>query len=592
MYSKNPLYNIFRYSWEYAAGIKTAYIFVVVFSLIGNIIWLLQPVVIGRIFNEIQFATEKSNPILFIAYNVGLLIVLSIMGWIFNFISRTIENRNAFLIRKNYRQTMFERTMELPARWHKDHHSGDTIDKINKASENLFTFSSELFFIIQNFTAFVVSIIIMGLYDINPVFIALFTAAVAVYVILKFDKALIRHYKIIFKGENNIAAGIYDYISNYITIISLRLKKSAAKEIEKRSMEPYRVFLRSSILNESKWFTSSMIIEVMTAAVILLNVYVSYKNQGVIVIGTLFVLYQYLNNIGNAFDTFAWKYSETVRQNEAVMAAETINEEYDKLRLGRRYSLPRKWKTIQIKQLNFSYRQEIDSDLKVYAVTDASLSFERNMKIALIGTSGSGKSTVLSLLRGLHEPDDAKVFCDGKKLKHGLKHIHNYCTLIPQEPEIFNNTIEYNITMGVHVSEDEIEKAVKMSRLDKLISRLEKGLKTNVMERGVSLSGGEKQRLALARGFLAAKDSQFLLLDEPTSSVDIENEAEIYRNIFENFKDKVVISAVHGLHLLKEFDYIYLFKNSRIVAEGTFNDLLSDENFRVLWKNYSRENKK
>ena len=146
--------------------------------------------------------------------------------------------------------------------------------------------------------------------------------------------------------------------------------------------------------------------------------------------------------------------------------------------------------------------------------------------------------------------------------------------------------------MGVHVSEDEIEKAVKMSRLDKLISRLEKGLKTNVMERGVSLSGGEKQRLALARGFLAAKDSQFLLLDEPTSSVDIENEAEIYRNIFENFKDKVVISAVHGLHLLKEFDYIYLFKNSRIVAEGTFNDLLSDENFRVLWKNYSRENKK
>lgn len=592
MYSKNPLYNIFRYSWKYAYGIKKAYVFVIVFSLVGNTVWLLQPVVIGRIFDEIQFAAERTNPVLFVAYNMGLLVLLNFVGWIFIFFSRTLENRNAFLIRKNYRQAMFERVMELPAKWHKDHHSGDTIDKINKASENLFSFSSELFLIIQNLTTFIVSVIIMGLYDINPIFIAFFAASVAVFVIMKFDRILIRHYKNIFKGENNIAAGIYDYVSNYITIISLRLKKSAVKEIEDRSMKPYKIFMKSAVLNESKWFTSSMIIEVMIAAVILLNAHTSYKTQGVIVIGTLFVLYQYLSNIGNSFYTFAWKYSETVRQNEAIVAAEAISDEHEKLRLGKRYSLPRKWKTIQIKKIDFSYKQEDETESKVSAVSDVSLSLERNMRIALIGTSGSGKSTILSLLRGLHQPESAKVYCDGKRMKHGLRHIYDYCTLIPQEPEIFNNTIEYNITMGVHAGKNEIEKVLRLAKLDRLISRLHKGLETSVMERGVSLSGGEKQRLALARGFLAARESQFLLLDEPTSSVDAQNEAEIYKNIFENFKDKVIISSVHGLHLLKEFDYIYLFQNSKVIAEGSFNDLLSDENFQALWKNYSRENKK
>ena len=107
----------------------------------------------------------------------------------------------------------------------------------------------------------------------------------------------------------------------------------------------------------------------------------------------------------------------------------------------------------------------------------------------------------------------------------------------------------------------------------------------------MSLSGGEKQRLALARGLLAAWDSQFLLLDEPTSSVDVENELQIYQNIFQTFNDRVIVSAVHSLYLLRHFDYVYMFKESNLVAEGTFSTLMEDENFKVLWQSYNAENK-
>lgn len=591
MFSKNPLINLLKYSWHYSFNTKKLFVVVIVFSLIGNGIWMLQPIVIGRIFNSIQFANQK-NQILFIAYSVGLLVVLNVLGWVFHGISRVLENRNAFLVRKNYRQTMFERVMELPTAWHKDHHSGDTIDKINKASDRLHEFSTDLFIITQNIVGLFASLIILAIYDVKPIVIALFAACIAVVVIIKFDKKLLKNYYFINKAENFIAAGIYDYVSNYATIISLRLKKRAVEEMDARSMKPFPVSLRSFKINELKWFLSSFIISLMTAIVLLLNAYSSYKAKGVILIGTLFILYQYLNRIGDSFYTFAWKYSDTVRQNAAVVAAEIIQDEYAKLRLKEKYSLPEDWKTIQIKKLFFSYKGEDGTENERCNIDDASLCIERGQKIALIGASGSGKSTILSLIRGLHDVDSASVYVDGKKLKEGLKYLYEYSTLIPQEPEIFNNSIEYNITLGVHVDRKKIVEVIQLANLSALIVRLEKGLKTNVLEKGVSLSGGEKQRLALARGFLAAKDSQFLLLDEPTSSVDVENELRIYQNIFSAFKDKTVISAVHSLHLLRYFDCIYMFKEGKIIAEGNFMTILEDENFKILWDSYNMESKK
>lgn len=589
MFSKNPLINLIKYTWHYSFGTKKLCVFFVSFSVIGNIIWLLHPIIIGKIFNAIQFSAQK-NQLVFIAYSMGLLILVTILGWFFHGISRVVENKNAFLVRKNYRQTMFKQVMDLLTAWHKDHHSGDTIDKINKASDRLFDFSSELYVIIQNVVGLVVSIIVLALYDVKPIIIALFASIVAMVVIMKFDKKLLKNYKIIYKAENFISSGIYDYVSNYVTIISLRLKKQAIDEMESRSMKPFVVVQKSNKINEWKWFLSSLIISLMTAGVLFLNAYSSYKMSGVIVIGTLFILYQYLDRIGSAFYMFAWKYSEIVRQNAAVTAAEVIRNEYLKLNLNEKYSLPNDWKVIKIEKLFFSYKGDDGKKNEKYTINNVSLNIENKKKIAFIGVSGSGKSTILSLLRGLHEADSVRVYCDGKKMKEGLKHLNDYCTLVPQEPEIFNNSIEYNITLGVSVDRRQLEKVIELANLKSLISRLEKGLKTNVLEKGVSLSGGEKQRLALARGLLAGKDSQILLFDESTSSVDVENELGIYKNIFEAFSDRVVISAVHSLHLLKYFDYVYMFKESRLIAEGNFSMMLKDENFRILWDSYNMEN--
>jgi ATP-binding cassette, subfamily B, bacterial len=190
----------------------------------------------------------------------------------------------------------------------------------------------------------------------------------------------------------------------------------------------------------------------------------------------------------------------------------------------------------------------------------------------LIGESGSGKSTVLTLLRGLHDVSHgSKTMLDGKEIAFGS--IGNTVTLFPQEPEIFENTILYNITLGLSFSEEEVMTVCRAAKFDEVLKNLPEGLHTHIKEKGVNLSGGQKQRLALARGILAAQQSSVVLLDEPTSSIDPKTEMHIYKELFEQFREKAVISSLHRLHLLRHFDYIYILRNGSIIDEGSFEDL-------------------
>jgi ABC-type multidrug transport system fused ATPase/permease subunit len=198
----------------------------------------------------------------------------------------------------------------------------------------------------------------------------------------------------------------------------------------------------------------------------------------------------------------------------------------------------------------------------------------------------------MALIRGLHSPDNAVVTCDEKPLAHGLKDVGSTVTLIPQEPEIFENTIEYNITMDTEQTNAEVMDDVRLACFDSTLEKLPHGLQTNTAEKGVNLSGGEKQRLALARGFFAAKRSDIILLDEPTSSVDSTNELKIYKNLLERFAERCIISSIHKLHLLELFEEVYVFENGRLLQRGTLKELIGKEGrMKQLWEAYNNREK-
>jgi len=559
-------------------------------SVIANCIFLLEPLIIGRVFNSIQFSPDDPELLGFLIRNLSLLIATIVGFWLFQGTSRIIEVSNAFLVRKNYKQTMFDRVLALPIEWHKDHHSGDTIDKINKASDHLHRFSSSIFMIVDSSTRFTGAMIVLSIYDWRASIISFITAILAFTTIWFFDKVIRRRYQKIFDAENFLASGLHDYVTNIFTIITLRAKKRASKEIDRRGLRAYPLALANQKTIEAKWFITSLYITIMTVTILITNAYFSLKLDGVIMIGGLFILYRYLSSVGGAFYTFAWFYGDIVRGDAAMRAADIITKENNKVSALKEYSLPGEWKCLQLKNIEFTYKNQENKQGKGN-IKKANISIKRGQRIAIIGESGSGKSTIFSLIRGLHEVDKAVVYCDGRKLEHGLKHLYSSVTLIPQEPEIFNSTIGDNISMGIPAGQKEIKTVVDIARFKDVLAKLPRGLKTNVLEKGVSLSGGEKQRLALARGLLASEKSDFLLLDEPTSSVDNENEQKIYESIFESYRDKTILSAVHRLHLLPQFDYIYMFQDGKIISEGTFRTLLKDKYFNKIWKKYTKQNK-
>jgi ATP-binding cassette, subfamily B, bacterial len=306
---------------------------------------------------------------------------------------------------------------------------------------------------------------------------------------------------------------------------------------------------------------------------------------GVILVGTIYVLYEYLQKIGSSFYTFAWKYSQTVQQYADLKAVKEILDAAPAERHDAQ--LPADWKKIEIQHLRFSYE---DEDHHRQHLEDMHISLARGKKIALVGESGSGKSTVMSLIRGLHTTDAVHVTCDGKLLRGGLRPLSHHVTLIPQEPEIFSNTIEYNVSVDTDQSEEELMQDIETACFLAVLKRLPKGLKTDISEKGVNLSGGEKQRLALARGIFAAKTSDIICLDEPTSSVDSMNEMKIHKNLFEKFSNRCIVASIHRLHLLPLFDEVYVLEKGVLVEYGDPKKLMKGEGLLgTMWRAYEAQ---
>jgi ATP-binding cassette, subfamily B, bacterial len=586
---KNSLVLILKTEWEHLEKRRRRFIFYLFLFVIAGIISLMSPLVIGSIFNSIQESISSREELTKLFYKISLLLVITIGFWIFHGIARYMEQVTGFHVRKNYTMSKLNRVLVLPTSWHKDHHSGDTIDKVNRGSDAIASFS-------QNTTVDVVyaivnifgSLGILFFIDWKIALFALIFSVLTLWAIIKFDKRLIKLYRALNKFSNKVSAGIFDYLSNIFTVITLRLRKVVTLEISDRLMASYVTTKKAAKLNEIKWAFISVAISFMTVVALIFRAYTDYIATGVILIGTLYMLYSYLRNVGQTFYNFASLYGRLIQFSAKLSNTEPIDEAYSKLADKVDGKLDKNWENISIRDLDFSYEKEG----KKTHLEKINLEIKRGQKIALVGESGSGKSTVLALLRGLYPPQKGNVFCDSKKVEEGFSKLKRHITLIPQDPEIFNNTIRYNITLGLRTYKEDLERAICLARFQKVVDRLDKGLETNVMEKGVSLSGGEKQRLALARGLLAAKNNDIVLLDEPTSSVDSMNELKIHEGIFREFKNKTIVSSIHRLHLLQKFDYIYFFDKGRIIAEGTLEEVKKNPKFKLLWRKYILSNKK
>ncbi len=556
--------------WRYAGSRRPLVVLYTCMFVVANAVWLFEPYAVGRILDSIQNAgPSQMNDVIFY---LTVLVMLSAGFWVLHGPARVMERSTAFHVRTAFKQHLYVIITGLPLQWHKNHHSGQTINRIYKSTNSLFDFAQNGYQIIEMLIRPLGALVALSLIMPMAAGIAVLVMAGSAVVIFFFDKVLFPLYDRVNEKDHVVASALHDYITNITTVITLRLEKLTQSELLKRMTTYFPIYLRESRYNEGKWFTATILISAMTSIVLGWYVWTTLGSGGVILAGTFFMLYDYLQKIGGAFYTFAWKYGATV---EAYANLKTVDPilRADLAEQHEECTLPNGWRKIAITGLDFTYK---DEEQRMHHLKDVDVLLEKGKKIAFVGESGSGKSTLMVLIRGLQTADGTTVLCDGKPLKHGLKDVGSTVTLIPQEPEIFENTIEYNITLGTAHTEDEIMDDVRLARFESTLEKLPKGLQTNTAEKGVNLSGGEKQRLALARGFFAAKDSGIILLDEPTSSVDPANERAIYENLMKKFADRCIVSSLHKLYLLPMFDFVYVFKDGKVVSTGTPQEMLGE----------------
>ena len=227
---------------------------------------------------------------------------------------------------------------------------------------------------------------------------------------------------------------------------------------------------------------------------------------------------------------------------------------------------------IEFRSVSFAYENAVILD-------NINLTIEKGKTIALVGSSGAGKSTLADLVPRFHDVTSGELLIDGINIKdYSLHSLRNLMSIVTQEPILFNDSIANNIRLGKeNASDDEIIAAAKVANAHDFIIKKEKGYDSNIGDRGSKLSGGEKQRLTIARAVV--KNPPILILDEATSSLDTESERLVQDAINNMMQNRTSLVIAHRLSTIRHADEIIVLQKGKIVERGTHEQLLSQNGF-------------
>ena len=337
---------------------------------------------------------------------------------------------------------------------------------------------------------------------------------------------------------------------------------SKASNIQKASNE----FNYKSVAYERFSFTIFLIaFEIFRAVGLLLVVYSDLS------IGLMFAMFGYIWFImGPVQDILTIQYAYA----SAKTAMNRINKILD-LKIEKNGTLTldsnSKKVDISIQDLGFSYNEEKE------VLKNISFDIKSGEKVAIIGASGSGKTTIANIISGFYSKNSGDILYNNISIDElNRQSLRENIFLVLQMPILFNNSLRFNITMGnVHISDDEIIKALKIAQLYETVENMSNGLETLVGKHGIRLSGGQRQRLSIARMIIA--NPAVVIFDESTSALDVHTEVKLFSDLEEFLKEKTVITIAHRLSTVKNADMIYVIDDGKLVQSGNHKELEEQE---------------
>lgn len=597
------VFYLYKHLWEQSYERRAQLSGAVVLLLTAQCVLLSVPYFAGRAINVLQ--ANGASGIGEAGVWLALVIGATALSWVFHGPGRLLERNVALEIRRRISGGLFQRLLSLPLSWHEANHSGVTAHRVQQSSSALSSFTQSQFIYLSSAVKLVGPIVALWL--LQP-YVGL--GAIAGFVIIclsvvGFDRAMIRLAHRENDGERRYSAALLDALGNITSVFALRQTRAITDLLQRRLEAIFVPLRRSIVLNEVKWCAVDVCSKALSCSLVALFAWLTVRQAGVgqktIMLGSLYMVWEYASQAGGVISTFASNFQNFARQHADFASADPIRDAAIK----------------PVDTTSPELSQATSPDAECYVISDlvfshpggrgerptlngVSLSLQQGRRYALIGGSGSGKSTLLRVLAGLYEAD--RVAIDRRNgpaivtPSRAAQMLRANVTLVPQDAEVIEGTIAENLALcATHEgapTESQYSDAMNTACVSDFIAADANGLNTAVVERGANWSGGQRARIALARGILAAADSNLVLFDEPTASLDSRTEARVYDNLFAALSNSCVVSSIHRLHLLDRFDEVIVMHEGRVVAQGPATVLAATSpDFRQLLAMYRQQDR-
>ncbi|CAN5733278.1 ABC transporter transmembrane domain-containing protein [soil metagenome] len=562
---EQPLRVLYTALWRFAAGARGQLIGSLSLLTTSQLIRLSMPFLAGKAINALQHGE------LGVASRwIALLIFVYAVSWGVHGPGRVLERNVAVRIRETLADTLYARIAGAPMTWRDTHHSGELQHRVHQASRALSDFAQNQFVYLANAVSFVGPLVALALLSRVSGAIAFVGYVLVGVIILRFDRALMKLARTENDADRRYVAALLDFIGNASTVVGLRLQQASRALLRRRMAAVSTPLKRTALLNEGKWATVDLLGLGLTWALVLIYVWRERTPGTAVQLGTVFMIYQYAQQAAAVVGSMAANFQGFARMHTDYLSAEPIWKAPDAAPdTAHEIDATAGWKTMTIDGLRWGYADMSRGG----GLHDVALTLRRSERVALVGPSGGGKSTLLRVLAGLYVPQHGSLSFDGAARE--WPSLRTLATLIPQETEVFEASVRENLTFGEAHDDAKLQAALHSSAFDEVLEAMKGDLDTLLTERGFNLSGGQRQRLCLARGVLAAEGSTLLLLDEPTSALDAATEARVLDRIAACFPGACLIASIHRLSVLDHFDSIVLMEAGRVRDHGPCEAVLA-----------------
>jgi ATP-binding cassette subfamily B multidrug efflux pump len=513
------------------------------------------------------FEEHQDNKILLAGI---VLLVLAIISGLFMFLMRQTIIVMSRHIEYDQKNEIFAHYQKLDTNFYKTHSTGDLMNRIAEdvSRVRMYTGPAIMYFI--NLAAVIgFSVYFMLQASVKLTLVAL-TPLPLLAITIYFVNTIIN------KKSEKIQGLLSDLTTNAqesysgIRVIKSYVQEKAMLFYFKNNSESYRKNALSLSKTESIYFPSmALLIGLSTIITIMVGCLDVVNNVKDASVGTIAEFVLYIQMLTFPVSAIGWTASMTQR---AAASQKRINEFLDTepeiKNTGTELS-PLLQGNIAFHNVDFTYPHT-----GINAIRDFSLQISKGQKVAIIGRTGTGKSTIAQLLLHMYDPQRGTITYDGIPInKINSNSLREQISYVPQDVFLFSDTVSNNISFGLeHATQEKIVEAAKQASVHREIERFQNGYNTMIGERGVTLSGGQKQRISIARALI--KDPEIVIFDDCLSAVDARTEKEIIENLYHYLENKTALIITHRIFSLFKFDKIIVLDEGRIAEEGTHDDLL------------------